>query len=116
MSLRINVALAAALIAGAVLAATVNAEEPSLARIQQILTAKKMVDLTHAFEPGIPRWSGFPDEKREVRYWYEKGRGSMGEGFLPSSSRMWGNGARMWIRRRISSRDYARWIRSSSRK
>ncbi len=41
-----------------------------------------MVDLTHPFEPGIPKWSGFPDEKRETVYWYEKGRGSLGEGFF----------------------------------
>ena len=59
-----------------------NADEPSLTRIQQILAGKKMVDLTHAFEPGIPRWSGFPDEKRETVYWYEKGPGTMGEGFF----------------------------------
>jgi kynurenine formamidase len=62
--------------------ASINAEEPSLARIQQILVGQKLVDLTHAFEPGIPRWPGFPDEKRETIYWYEKGRGSMGEGFF----------------------------------
>ncbi|MDQ6622520.1 MAG: cyclase family protein [Verrucomicrobiota bacterium] len=68
--------------AGAALVASVNADEPSLARIQQILAQKKMVDLTHAFEPGIPHWPGFPDEKRETIYWYEKGGGSMGEGFF----------------------------------
>lgn len=62
--------------------ASINAEEPSLARIQQILVGKKLVDLTHAFEPGIPRWTGFPDEKRETIYWYEKGRGTMGAGFF----------------------------------
>ena len=60
----------------------VNADEPSLARIQQILIGKKLVDLTHAFEPGIPRWPGFPDEKRTTIYWYEKGRGTMGTGFF----------------------------------
>ena len=62
--------------------APVNADEPSLARIQQILVGKKLVDLTHAFAPGIPHWLGFPDEKRETIYWYEKGRGSMGAGFF----------------------------------
>ena len=31
-------------------------EEPSLTRIQKILTANKMVDLTHEFEKGIPHW------------------------------------------------------------
>lgn len=63
-------------------ATLVNAEEPSLARIQQLLAAKKFVDLTHAFEPGIPHWPGFPEEKRETIYWYEKGRGTMGSGFF----------------------------------
>jgi kynurenine formamidase len=62
--------------------ASENAGEPSLARIQQILVGKKLVDLTHAFEPGVPHWPGFPDEKRETIYWYEKGRGSMGAGFF----------------------------------
>ena len=62
--------------------ASENAPEPSLTRIQQILVSKKLVDLTHAFEPGVPHWPGFPDEKRETIYWYEKGRGSMGAGFF----------------------------------
>ena len=61
------------------------AAEPGLMRIQQILTSKRMVDLTHAFAPGIPHWPGFPDEKRETLYWYEKGRGSMGAGFFAES-------------------------------
>jgi kynurenine formamidase len=65
-----------------VLVQDMNAEEPSLARIQQILTGKKLVDLTHAFEPGIPHWPGFPDEKRETVYWYDKGKGTMGDGFF----------------------------------
>ena len=56
--------------------------EPSLLEIQKILAGKRFVDLTHAFGPGIPHWHGFPDEKRETIYWYEKGRGSIGEGFF----------------------------------
>lgn len=60
----------------------VEGGEPSLLEIQRILAGKRFVDLTHAFEPGIPRWHGFPDEKRETIYWYEKGRGSRGEGFF----------------------------------
>ena len=59
-----------------------RAAEPSLTQIQQILAGKKMIDLTHAFEPGIPHWKGFPEEKRETIYWYDKGRGSMGAGFF----------------------------------
>jgi kynurenine formamidase len=58
------------------------ADEPSLLEIQKILAGKKFVDLTHAFAPGIPHWHGFPDEKRDTIYWYEKGRGSIGEGFF----------------------------------
>src|ERR1700750_1030996 len=60
----------------------IPAAEPTLLEIQKILAGKKFVDLTQTFEPGIPKWKGFPDEKRETAYWYEKGRGSMGEGFL----------------------------------
>lgn len=59
-----------------------HAAEPSLHDIYGILQRQKFVDLTHAFEPGIPRWKGFPDEKRETAYWYEKGRGSLGAGFF----------------------------------
>ena len=60
----------------------VVAEEPSLLEIQKILGQKRFVDLTHAFAPGIPHWHGFPDEKRETVYWYEKRPGSIGEGFF----------------------------------
>ena len=73
---------AAVFVLAASAVASDNANEPSLTRIQQILVGKKLVDLTHAFEPGVPHWPGFPDEKRETIYWYEKGRGSMGGGFF----------------------------------
>jgi kynurenine formamidase len=63
-------------------AALTEAAEPSLLEIQKILAGKKFVDLTHEFAPGIPHWHGFPDEKRETAYWYEKGKGSIGEGFF----------------------------------
>ena len=56
--------------------------EPSLLEIQRILVGKKLVDLTHSFAPGIPHWHGFPEEKRETAYWYEKDPGSRGEGFF----------------------------------
>jgi len=59
-----------------------HGHEPSLTEIQQILTEKKYVDLTHAFEPGIPRWSGFPDETRKTIYWYDKRPDTMGNGFF----------------------------------
>jgi len=47
-------------------AAAAPAAEPTLLDIQNILESKRFVDLTHAFEPGIPRWPGFPDENRET--------------------------------------------------
>ena len=57
-------------------------EEPRLWKIQKILAAKKYIDLTHAFEPGIPRWPGFPDEARKTIYWYDKRPGTIGSGFF----------------------------------
>jgi kynurenine formamidase len=56
-------------------------QEATLLDLHQVLKQKKHVDLTHAFEPGIPHWPGFPDEKRETLYYYEKGVGSLGSGF-----------------------------------
>ena len=59
-----------------------HGNEPSLTEIQQLLAGKKYVDLTHAFEPGIPRWPGFPDETRKTIYWYDKRPDTMGSGFF----------------------------------
>jgi len=56
--------------------------EPTLAECLKVIRQKEFVDLTHAFRPGIPHWSGFPDEKRETIYWYDKGKGTMGSGFF----------------------------------
>lgn len=56
--------------------------QPSLWNIVDHLQSKRFVDLTHAFEPGIPHWPGFPDEKRETLYWYEPGKGAAGSGFF----------------------------------
>jgi len=58
------------------------AESPTLAEIYQTLQSKTFVDLTHAFEPGIPHWKGYPDEKRETLFWYEEGVGTLGTGFF----------------------------------
>jgi kynurenine formamidase len=58
-----------------------RAKEPTLSEICAILKTKQFVDLTHSFEPGIPRWPGFPDEVRDTLYWYEKGVGTLGSGF-----------------------------------
>jgi kynurenine formamidase len=59
-----------------------SAEPPSLWPLQEQLVAQKMVDLTHTFAPGIPRWPGFPDEKRQTIYDFEKRPGLMGTGFF----------------------------------
>jgi kynurenine formamidase len=54
----------------------------SLTSVLEVIRSKQFVDLTHSFEPGIPHWPGFPDEKRETLYWYEDGKGTMGKGFF----------------------------------
>lgn len=54
----------------------------TLADALAVIRSKTIVDLTHAFEPGIPHWPGFPDEKRETVYWYDEGVGTMGKGFF----------------------------------
>ena len=46
--------------------------EPDLTAAWNIIRSKQFVDLTHAFEPGIPHWKGFPDEKRELVFSYAK--------------------------------------------
>jgi kynurenine formamidase len=59
-----------------------QAKEPALAELLESIKTKTFVDLTHAFEPGIPHWPGFPDEKRETIYGYDEGQGTMGKGFF----------------------------------
>jgi len=48
-------------------------KKPGLPEIWQVLKDKEFVDLTHSFEPGIPHWPGFPDEKAETLFWYDPG-------------------------------------------
>ena len=55
---------------------------PTLANALAVIKSKQFADLTHSFEPGIPHWPGFPDEKRETAYWYDAGKGAMGKGFF----------------------------------
>lgn len=57
----------------------------TLTDVGQVIRTKRFVDLTHAFSPGIPHWRGFPDEKREILYWYEPHVGQMGSGFYAES-------------------------------
>jgi len=56
--------------------------EITLAQAYEVIRAKKFVDLTHAFQPGIPHWPGFPEETVETIYWYDDGVGSLGSGFF----------------------------------
>ncbi len=47
--------------------------QPRVASLQDafaVIKTKEFVDLTHSFGPGIPHWSGFPDEQRETLYSY----------------------------------------------
>lgn len=60
-------------------------EELTLKDAWQVIRTKRFVDLTHAFSPGIPHWKGFPDEKREILYWYGPGVGTLGSGFYAQS-------------------------------
>lgn len=60
-------------------------EELTLTDAWKVIKDKRFIDLTHAFSPGIPHWKGFPDEKREILYWYETGVGTMGSGFYAQS-------------------------------
>src|SRR6266481_3591744 len=70
-------------LAGAMLFSVASgADENSLWKIQQLLASKIYVDLTHEFQPGIPRWPGFPDETRKTIYWYEKRPDTAGAGFF----------------------------------
>ncbi|MGW8250120.1 MAG: cyclase family protein [Anaerolineales bacterium] len=75
------------LIAALILLAVTTAWAPrngGLQGVWNILQKKEFVDLTHAFEPGIPHWPGFPDSQRELLYWYDDqppGPGTLGTGF-----------------------------------
>jgi kynurenine formamidase len=60
-------------------------EELTLKDAWQVIKTKRFVDLTHAFSPGVPNWKGFPDEKRDILYWYEPGVGKLGRGFYAQS-------------------------------
>jgi kynurenine formamidase len=67
------------------IACCLASEELTLKDAWQVIRAKRFVDLTHAFSPGVPHWKGFPDEKREILYWYEPGVGALGSGFYAQS-------------------------------
>ncbi len=67
--------------AGAVLRAP--AQSPAtLTDAYSTIHAHRFVDLTHTFEPGIPHWSGFPNETVKTIYWYTPKKGTLGSGFF----------------------------------
>jgi hypothetical protein len=75
--------------------------ETSLIDLQKVLASKKFVDLTHAFAPGIQRWSGFPDEQRKTIYRYDKQSSKMGDGFFAeifTHVGQWGTHVACWQR------------------
>lgn len=116
--MRRNAWLFIAVAASATILAVVWAEakppqEPSLQDVYGVLKQKKFVDLTHSFEPGIPHWPGFPDEKRETLYYYDEGVGSAGSGFFAHATPWSASGARTSIRRPISPGACAPWTRST---
>lgn len=77
--------VATGLVAISVTDRTPASKELTLTEVYQTIKTKQFVDLTHAFEPGIPHWKGFPDEKRQTLYWYEPGVGTLGSGFYAQS-------------------------------
>jgi kynurenine formamidase len=56
-----------------IVAACTKSTNPGLDEIWQVMKGKEFVDLTHSFEPGIPHWPGFPDEKADTLFWYDPG-------------------------------------------
>ncbi len=89
MNLRVVIPTAITIVAvvvAVVLAAALVAErEPTLDRAWQTLKTREYVDLTHAFNPDIPHWSGFPAETRTALYDYHPGNGTLGSGFFAQS-------------------------------
>jgi kynurenine formamidase len=78
--MRPDLLVLAAVLAGC--SSTAPRRDPTLNEIHTVLKSKRLVDLTHAFAPGIPHWPGFPDEERTTLYGYKPGVGSVGSGFF----------------------------------
>jgi kynurenine formamidase len=71
-----GIAFSALTIVAFVLSAASRPARPDDLSLWEIYATKikprQFVDLTHAFESGIPRWPGFPAEERKTIYTYEK--------------------------------------------
>lgn len=76
----LRVSLVAAILSMLTCPACTTSRKPTLEEIWQGLKTREFVDLTHSFEPGIPHWPGFPDEKVETLFWYDPGA-APGSGF-----------------------------------
>jgi kynurenine formamidase len=61
---------------------TPKVQATDLEQALKTIRGSRFVDLTHAFEPGIPHWKGLPNEERETLYHYDQGKGTRGDGFL----------------------------------
>jgi kynurenine formamidase len=61
-------ACGAAALAAALCAHASDAAAPSLAGALAVIQSHRLVDLTHAFAPGIPHWKGAPDERVKTLY------------------------------------------------
>lgn len=80
-----SMVMAASILASALLFLGCGSDEDDLSQVWEQLQGREFVDLTHAFGPGIPHWPGFPDEERELLYWYDDqppGPGALGTGFF----------------------------------
>jgi kynurenine formamidase len=80
--MRVSPLFIVALILATSAAPAAEQRDKPLDAVMQVLGQKKFVDLTHEFAPGIPHWPGFPDEKRQTIYTYDKEPGMMGSGFF----------------------------------
>lgn len=75
-----------AVLAAVLLAAALVAErEQTLDQAWQTLKTREYIDLTHAFNPDIPHWSGFPPETRTTLFDYRPGNSTLGSGFFTQS-------------------------------
>lgn len=77
-----RLSLTSSVVASTLLVACIPATPTSLTGVYDLLKTKEFVDLTHAFEPGIPHWKGLPDEERTTLYGFREGEGTMGAGFF----------------------------------
>lgn len=71
-----GLAAATVLVAISVTARTPTSEQLTLTEVYQTLRTKQFVDLTHAFEPGIPHWNWMMCSK-------------IGTGLTSKSKRLW---------------------------